>query len=62
MASRASPGNSNHCRPSTKKSRNAVAISATHQIGGSGVTSAPMASEMLAMAKGEALFGKFESL
>ncbi len=54
MASRASPGNSNHCRPSTMKSSSAVARSATHPIGGRGVMKAPMASEMPAMTKASA--------
>lgn len=54
MASRASPGNSNHCRPSTRKSNNAVAMSATHAIGGSGVTKAPTASEIPASTKARA--------
>src|ERR1700745_1878138 len=51
MASRDSPGNSKHWRPSTMKSSIAVARSATHPIGGSGVMKAPMASEMPAMTK-----------
>jgi hypothetical protein len=54
MASRASPGNSNHCRPSTMKSSSAVARSATHPIGGSGFMKAPMASEMPAVTKASA--------
>jgi hypothetical protein len=51
MASRANPGNSSHCRPSTKKSSNAVTKSATHPIGGSGVVKAPTTSEMPAIPK-----------
>src|SRR5262249_23575234 len=54
IASRASPGNSSHCRPSTMKSSSAVPRSATHPIGGRGVVKAPMASEMAAMAKARA--------
>ncbi len=51
IASKASPGNSSHCRPSTMNSNSAVARSTTHTIGGKGVVKAPMASEMAAMAK-----------
>ena len=50
-ASRASPGNSSHCRPSTRNSDSAVPRSTTHTIGGKGVAKAPMASEMPATAK-----------
>ena len=42
-ASRASPGNSSHCRPSTRNSNSAVPRSTTHTIGGKGVAKAPMA-------------------
>jgi hypothetical protein len=51
IASTASPGNNNYGRPSTKKSSIAVAISATHLIGGSRATKVPMASLMAAMTK-----------
>ena len=51
MASRANPGNSSHCRPSTKKSSNAVTKSTPHAIGGSGVVKAPMTSETPAIPK-----------
>src|SRR5258707_3035087 len=54
IASRASPGNSSHCRPSTMNSSSAVPRSTTHTIGGKGVAKAPMASEMPAMAKARA--------
>ena len=54
IASRTSPGNSSHCRPSTRNSSSAVPISKTHTIGGKGVAKAPMASEMPAMAKARA--------
>ena len=54
IASRASPGNSSHCRPSTMNSSSAVPISTSHTIGGKGVAKAPMASEMPAMAKARA--------
>jgi len=51
IASRASPGNSSHCRPSTKNRSNAVPRSTTHTSGGKGVAKAPIASEIPAMAK-----------
>jgi hypothetical protein len=54
IASRASPGNSSHCRPRTMNSSSAVPKSTSHPIGGKGVTKAPMASEMPAMAKARA--------
>jgi len=54
IASRTSPGKSSHCRPSTMNSSSAVPISTAHTIGGKGVAKAPMASEMLAMAKARA--------
>jgi hypothetical protein len=51
MASRASPGDSNHCRPSTTNSSSAVARSADRW---QRVMKAPMASEMPAMRKASA--------
>jgi hypothetical protein len=54
IASRASPGNSSHCRPSTMNSSNAVPRSTIHVIGGKGAAKAPIASEMPAMAKARA--------
>ena len=54
IASRASPGNSSHCRPSTMNSSRAVPRSTIHTIGGKGVAKAPMASEMPAMTKARA--------
>ena len=54
IASRASPGKSSHCRPSTMNSSSAVPRSTTHTIGGKGAAKAPMASEMPAMAKARA--------
>jgi hypothetical protein len=51
IASRASPGNSSHCRPSTMNSNSAVPRSTTHTIGGSGVAKVSMASDIPAMAK-----------
>ena len=62
IASRASPGNSSHCWPSTMNNNDAVPRSTIHTIGGSGVAKAPMASEMPAMvkARAEPLFGEFE--
>ena len=54
IASRASPGNSSHCRPSTMNSSSAVPKSTTQTIGGKGVAKAPMASDMPAMAKARA--------
>ena len=54
IASRASPGKSSHCRPSTMNSSSAVPRSTTHTIGGKGAAKAPMASEMPAMANARA--------
>jgi hypothetical protein len=54
IASRASPGNSSHCHPSTMNSSSVVAKSTTQTIGSKGVAKAPMASEMPAMAKASA--------
>ena len=54
IASRANPGNSSHCRPSTMNKSSAVPRSTAHTIGGKGVAKAPMASEMPAMAKARA--------
>jgi hypothetical protein len=51
IASRASPGKSSHCRPSTMNSNSAVPRSTNHTTGGRRVAKAPMASEMPAMAK-----------
>ena len=54
IASRASPGNNSHCRPSTMNSSSAVPRSTAHTSGGKGVAKAPMASERPAMAKARA--------
>jgi hypothetical protein len=54
IASRASPGKSSHCQPSTMNSSNAVPRSSTHTIGGKGVAKAPIVSEMPAMANARA--------
>ena len=54
IASRANPGNSSHCRPSTMNKSSAVPRSTAHTIGGKGVAKAPMASETPAMAKARA--------
>ena len=54
IASRASPGSSSHCRPSTMNSSKAVPRSTTHTIGGARVAKAPTTSEMPAMVKARA--------
>ena len=50
IASRANPGNNNHCRPSTMNSSSTVTTSITHAIGGAAFAKAPRASETAAMA------------
>ncbi len=45
IASRTSPGRSNHCQPSTTNNSAAVTTSTTHPIGGAKLVKAPMTSD-----------------
>jgi hypothetical protein len=54
IASRANPGKSSHCEPSTTNNSAAVTTSTAHPIGGAKLVKAPITSDPPAMAKASA--------